>query len=104
MGDLNPEEWKNGEYVGPVVPAAEVAVASGEVVNSADPSITVGPAKAIVAAVGGALVGGLTALSTALADNVVTSGEWVTVALATIVGSGVVGGVTYATRTTVKGN
>jgi hypothetical protein len=106
MSNLNPEDYKNGEYVGgdAAVPASDVAVLAGETVNSADPSITVGPAKAIVAAIGGALVGGLTALSTALADNVVLPAEWTAVALAVVIGSGVVGGATYATRTTVKGN
>jgi hypothetical protein len=98
MTNLNPEDYKNG------VPVGEVAVASGETVNSADPSITVGPAKAVVAAVAGALVGGLTYLSAALQDNVVSGQEWVNVALAVIIGTGVVGGATYATRTTVKGN
>lgn len=101
MSDLDPKDYFNGQ---PVVPADSVAVASGETVNSSSPAITVGPAKAIVAAVGGALVGGLSALGVALADEVVTSGEWVAVALAVVLGTGLVGGATYATRTTVKGN
>ena len=76
----------------------------GETVQSSSGSVTLGPAKAIVAAVGGALVGGLTALSTALVDNNVTSGEWVTVALAVVIGSGLVGAGTYLTPTSVTRN
>jgi len=70
-------------------------------ISTAADQITLGNQKAIVAAVGGALVGGLTALGTALVDNVITPAEWVAVALATIIGSGVVGGATYAKSTTV---
>jgi len=93
MTNLDPKDYKNG-----------VPVASGETVNSASPAITIGPAKAIAATVAAALVGGLTTLGTALSDNVVTPAEWVAVALAVIVGSGIVGGATYVTRTTVTGN
>lgn len=82
-----------------------VAVAAGETVNSADPSITLGPAKAIAATVATVAVAFLTALGTALqSDNVVTGSEWVAIALATVVGTGLVGGATYLTRTTVRGN
>jgi hypothetical protein len=81
----------------------ETALAVGETVTSDSSAVTLGPAKAIVAAVSGALVGGLTALGTALADNVVTSGEWVAVALAVVIGSGLTGGATYVARTTVTG-
>lgn len=101
MTNLDPKDYVNGQRV---VPVEYVAVASGETVNSSSPSITVGPAKAIVAAVGGALVGGLSALGVALSDESVTSGEWVAVALAVVVGSGIVGVPTYLARTTVHGN
>lgn len=106
MTNLDPQDYQNGELTSrpAAVPLESVAVAAGETVNTADPSITLGPAKSIVAAVGGALVGGLTALGTALADNVVTNGEWVAVALAVVIGTGLVGGGVYATRTTVTGN
>lgn len=67
-------------------------------------AITLGPQKAIVGAVVGALVGGLTALGTALTDEVVTSGEWVAVALAVVLGSGLSGGAVYAKSTTVTLN
>lgn len=76
----------------------------GETVTSDSPAVTLGPAKAIVAAIGGALVGGLTALGTALTDEVVTSGEWVAVALAVVIGSGLTGGATFAVKTTVTGS
>ena len=70
-------------------------------VSSKSDAVTLGNQKAIVAAIGGALVGGLTALGTALVDNAITPGEWVSVALATIIGSGLVGVATYAKSTTV---
>lgn len=70
-------------------------------ISTKSDQVTLGNQKAIIAAVGGALVGGLTALGTALTDQVVTPAEWVAVALATIIGSGVVGGATYAKSTTV---
>lgn len=73
----------------------------GETVSTASPKVNLGIAKTVVSAIGGALVGGLTALSTALADEVVSSQEWTTVALATIVGSGLVAGATFLTPTTV---
>lgn len=91
-------------YEDPAVPTPDVALAVGEKVTSDSAAVTLGPAKAIVAAVSGALVGGLTALGTALADEVVTSGEWVAVALAVVIGSGLTGGATYVARTTVTGS
>lgn len=87
----------------PIVPQQPAALAAGEVVTSDSPKVELGPAKAIVAAVGSGLVGGLMALGTALTDNVVTPAEWVAVALGLILGSGIVGGATYAARTTVTG-
>lgn len=72
--------------------------------ESSSPAVTLGPAKAIVAAVTGALVGGLTALGTALTDGAITPAEWVAVALATLLGSGLTGGATYAKSTTVTLN
>lgn len=86
------------------VPVEAVAVAAGEVVNTSSPAVTLGPAKAIVALVASAAVAGLGAFVTAVSDNVVTSGEWATIAIATIIGSGIVGASTYVARTTVTGN
>lgn len=93
MSNLDPKQYKNGKLI------TELEV--GETVSSASPAVDLGVAKTVVSAIGGALVGGLTALSTALADEVVTSQEWTTVALATIVGSGLVAGATYFTPTSV---
>ena len=79
------------------------SVAVGETVNTASPAIDLGPAKAIVATIATAVSMALGALSVALADEVVTSGEWVTVAIAFLAGTGLVGTATYVTRTTVTG-
>lgn len=46
--------------------------------------------KPISKAIAGGLVGALTALGTALIDGAVTPAEWVSVALAAIIGSGIV--------------
>lgn len=72
-----------------------------ETVSSSSEKVTLGPAKAVAAAVGGALVGGLTALQSALSDELVTSQEWTTIALATIIGSGLVAGATFLTPASV---
>ena len=108
MSNLNPREYRNGKLiettVGGAIPADAVAVAAGETVNTASRSITLGPAKAIAAFVATVAVAFLTALGSALTgDGIVTGPEWVTIALATIVGSGLVGGAAYVTRTTVTG-
>lgn len=103
--NLDPTVYFNGKPIEPAaVPADAVSIEKGEVVSSASPKVTLGPAKAVVATVAAAALGGLTALSTALLDERVTGAEWVTVAIATIVGSGIVGGATYLARTTVTGN
>lgn len=46
--------------------------------------------KPYAKAITGALVAGLTAIGTALTDNAVTPGEWVTVALAAVAAFGAV--------------
>jgi hypothetical protein len=46
--------------------------------------------KPYMKAIVGALVAGLTALSTALIDNTVTGQEWIAVVIATLTGLGVV--------------
>ena len=94
MSELNPAEYKNGE---------KIALAAGETVTSDSPKVNLGPAKAIVALIGSAAVAGLGAYITAVSDNVVTSGEWAAIAVATIVGSGLVGGATYVAKTRVTG-
>lgn len=52
--------------------------------------------KAIASGIGGTMVAFLTGLSTALQDGGVTSQEWVTVALATVIGAGAAFGFTWA--------
>lgn len=54
-------------------------------------------AKAYVGAAAAGIVAGLGAFVTAVGDNVVTSGEWATIAIAVIVGAGLTGGGVYAT-------
>lgn len=58
-------------------------------------------AKALVGAVVGALIAGLSSLATALADpaasfGTLTDGQWVSVALAFLGGLGITGGAVYA--------
>lgn len=73
----------------------------GETVTTDSPKVTLGKAKAVVATVATAVSMGLGALAVALADETVTQGEWVTVAIAFLAGTGLVGGATYAAKTTV---
>lgn len=60
-------------------------------------STKLGAAKAYVGAAASGIVAGLGAFVTAVSDNVVTPGEWATVAIAVIVGAGLTGGAVYAT-------
>lgn len=69
--------------------------------SSKDASVTIGPAKAIASGVTGTAVAFLTALGVAYSDNVVTGGEWISVALATVLGGAAAFGVTFATPTSV---
>lgn len=67
--------------------------------NSPDPGVPQTGAKAITAGVVAAVVlAVLMALQAALADGHISSGEWVTIAIAGVVGSGLVGGATYGTK------
>lgn len=90
---------RNGTMSTNEIPNTPLAV--GETVSTSSPKVNLGIAKTVVSAVGGALVGGLSALSTALTDEVVSQQEWTFVALATIIGSGLVAGATWTTPTTV---
>lgn len=83
------------------IPQESEPLVIGETVSTSSPKVNLGIAKTVVSAVGGALVGGLSALSTALTDEVVSQQEWTFVALATIIGSGLVAGATWTTPTTV---
>lgn len=69
--------------------------------SSKDEAVTIGPAKAIASGITGTAVAFLTALIVANSDGNVTSGEWLSVALATVVGAAAAFGVTYATPTSV---
>lgn len=51
----------------------------------------------ILAAVQGALAGGITSFSLAVQDNVISGGEWVGITAAVIVGSGLFGGAVAGT-------
>jgi hypothetical protein len=55
-------------------------------------------AKAILGAVSAGVVAGLGAFVTAVSDNVITPGEWATIAIATIVGAGLTGSGVYAIK------
>ena len=70
-------------------------------IETSSPLVTLGPAKAIVAAVAAGIVAGGTSLVTALSDQVITPAEWITALIAVIVGAGLTGGATYAKATTV---
>ena len=108
MSNLNPREYRNGKLiettVGGAIPADAVAVAAGETVNSASPSITLGPAKAIAAAATGlgltVLVGAINAITPELFEPL---GPWGAVLYAGVVAGGATLA-TYITRTTVTGN
>lgn len=71
------------------------------VVSSKSPEVHLGPDKAIVAAIAGALVGAGTALSGALSDGVVTGPEWIGALVAAIIGAGLTAAPTYAKATNV---
>lgn len=94
MTNLDPKDYRNGE---------RVSLAAGETVTSDSPKVDLGPAKAIVATVATAVSMALGALGVALTDEIVTSGEWVAVAIAFLAGTGLVGGATYFAKTTVTG-
>jgi hypothetical protein len=73
-------------------------------IKSSSDLVTLGPAKAVAAGVGGTAISFLGALGTAYADGAVSGQEWVNIALATVIGALAAFGITYATPTTVKLN
>lgn len=75
----------------------------GEVTTTASPRIDLGPAKAVAATVATVAVSFLGALGVAIADGAVSGQEWVTIAIATIVSTGLVGGATFITPAKVTG-
>jgi hypothetical protein len=66
------------------------------------PQVPVKSTKAIVAAIGAALSGGIVAAISALEDNAITSSEWLGIILAVLVGSGVTGAATWAAKNNPK--
>lgn len=77
---------------------------SGETVPSSSPKVTLGNAKAIVAAVVGGLAAGAASLLTALGDGVIDLSEFYVILGAVLVGSGLTGGSTWAKSTDVTIN
>jgi hypothetical protein len=73
-------------------------------IKSSSDQVTLGPSKAVASGVTATVVAFLTATITANADGAITSGEWLGVALATVVGAAAGFGITYSTPTTVKLN
>lgn len=76
-------------------------LAVGDTVSSTSPAVHLGPAKAIAGGIVGTTVAFLSALIVANSDEAVTSGEWLTVALATVLGGAAAFGITWATPTSV---
>jgi fatty acid desaturase len=70
-------------------------------VKSSSKAVELGPDKAIASGITATVIAFLTATITANADGAITSGEWLTVALATAVGVAAGFGITYATPTSV---
>lgn len=75
----------------------------GEVTTTASPRIDLGPAKAVAATIATVAVSFLGSLGVAIADGAVSGQEWVTIAIATIVSTGLVGGATFITPAKVTG-
>lgn len=70
--------------------------------KSSDTGIDLGPAKAYAAIIATVAVAFLGAVGVALQSaGVITGEEWVTIAITTIVSTGLVGGATYATPSKV---
>lgn len=76
-------------------------ITPGTTIKSSSPEVTIGPGKAVASGITGTAVAFLTATIVANSDGVVTSGEWLSVALATVVGAAAAFGITYATPTSV---
>ena len=77
----------------------------GETVKSSSPAVTLGPAKAIVAAILGAiLTAGAVILQAVSNDGAIDVNEGIAIVLAIAAGAGVPGLGTYIAPTTVKAN
>jgi hypothetical protein len=72
-----------------------------ETVSSSSPSVKLGPAKAVVAAVLGALAAAVPLAVSAISDGAVDLGEAWALVGAVLGGAGLTGGLTWATPTSV---
>lgn len=80
-------------------------IVPGETVSSASPKVTLGPAKAIVAAIAGVVSSVAVWLTTApLADGALDLNEGIALAIAIGAGLGIPGIGTYVTNTKVTAN
>lgn len=79
------------------------ALEVGEETTTASPRIDLGPAKAVAATIATVAVSFLGALGVAITDGAVSGEEWVTIAIATILATGLVGGATFVTPAKVTG-
>lgn len=79
-------------------------LAVGETVESSSPKVTLGPQKAVIAAVVGGISAGAAALLQALTDGSIYIGEFYVILGAVLAGAGLTGGTTFAKSTTVTAN
>jgi hypothetical protein len=79
-------------------------LAAGETVTSASPKVTLGPAKAIIAAILGALGAAVPLAIAATADGAIDLNEGWGILGALLVGGGIIGGGTWVTPTKVTAN
>ena len=79
-------------------------LASGETVKSSSPAVTLGPAKAVIAAILGALGAAVPLGIAAIADGAIDLSEGWGILGALLVGAGVIGGGTWLTPTKVTAN
>lgn len=76
----------------------------GETVSSAEPKVTLGKSKAIVAAIGGAAAAAGGVLVSAVSDGVITAGEVYAIVGAAAAGAGIPGFAAFLTPTSVTRN
>ena len=79
-------------------------LATGDVVLSSSPKVTLGPAKAVVGAIAGAVVSAGPLVLEAIADGAVDLGEVWSIIGALLVGAGLVGGSVFVKSTKVTAN
>lgn len=79
-------------------------LAVGDTVKSSSPAVTLGPAKAVIAAILGALGAAVPLAINATADGVLDLGEGWAIVGALLAGAGVIGAGTWLTPTKVTAN